>query len=850
MADEDKELKDDELEDSEDESSGSETDTDSEEEEDTGLTENQNRLLYLCDLHSDGGKKWMRKPALIVLIYEGIVANVFDFDYAPQSDLIENRRVWLNISQEGKSDIEFLREEELLAGLQKPTRSYKPVTCYQITKKGMGVVKKISRKDKEIVHEVTYMRGSRELLEAEWDGNDYWLQSKSGYRRKSTITDTEDVSYVSSAYVPQCLRYGGRPTLSNAHRAHESAVNTNQIRDNLDEVITLNSVSIIVAEYVPFGANQIVQLNNNVGSTERVQGGFISPDIDDNAGGTSMTDDHDLTSVDILDYTLTHHINFEAEIRFQEESGVVQVETFGVSLNAEGTCFYGMQVEAVMDRIKDNISLDHLARLLVDVQQDSSAIVDSIISEYQRELMQLIFLGDASNRNKVNLIIANEITPHLTAEEYMDKGEYENELKQVIGDTKAAYDISEHDTLIFGAYGLLVCGPNSRHHEPLLCAYLQFITIDIFVQNYFARMWILSADMETTNKVIEVSDSDPTSLGRIRYRICKLARDIIQLDEILGYLLEALEIIEIPPEPPEQAGRSLYERLEISGMRSQLVRRTTDLKKNIAGSQRYLDVLRERAHVVSEGKMFELNENLEANSRKLCELQDYNCQSAHSLWILKLMFAGTFAWDLLDRLTGEWTVMNSTWMQEMANTMILVSPGLWFVISIFMWLGVSVGILIIFSRMNKDSHKIITLKQRLNKRIFVEKLRDLLKTKIKTMEEFKYGPEKDIVTLTYEEKDPKEWGNAAPTVVIEYDQRNQYLLDVTLHYSKAEASRNLAFNATDLQKKLLTEFEELGIYDPEGEDHSGDALAVDKRLAIEQRINAEEAEGEEDEEDE
>ena len=54
---------------------------------------------------------------------------------------------------------------------------------------------------------------------------------------------------------------------------------------------------------------------------------------------------------------------------------------------------------------------------------------------------QLIFLGDAANRNKINLIIANEITPHLTAEEYMDKGEYENELRQVIGDTKAAYDI-------------------------------------------------------------------------------------------------------------------------------------------------------------------------------------------------------------------------------------------------------------------------------------------------------------------------------------------------------------------------------------------------------------------------
>ena len=80
------------------------------------MTENQNRLLYVCDLYSkkaesaEDSDQWVRKPALVVLIYEGIVANVLDFDYAPQSDLIENRRVWLNISQEGKSDIEFLRE--------------------------------------------------------------------------------------------------------------------------------------------------------------------------------------------------------------------------------------------------------------------------------------------------------------------------------------------------------------------------------------------------------------------------------------------------------------------------------------------------------------------------------------------------------------------------------------------------------------------------------------------------------------------------------------------------------------------------------------------------------------------
>ena len=68
---------------------GSESESESEEEEDTGLTENQNRLLYLVSLYThkaeshDDKDEWIRKPALLVLIYEGVVANVLDYDYAP-----------------------------------------------------------------------------------------------------------------------------------------------------------------------------------------------------------------------------------------------------------------------------------------------------------------------------------------------------------------------------------------------------------------------------------------------------------------------------------------------------------------------------------------------------------------------------------------------------------------------------------------------------------------------------------------------------------------------------------------------------------------------------------------------
>lgn len=790
---------------------------------------------------TDEKDEWVRKPALIVLLYEGIVAGVLDFDYAPASASVENRRIWMNVSQEGKSDVEFLREEELVNGLQMSSKSFQPITCYQISEKGKELVKHISRKEKEAVHEFVYARGTRELLQVLWDGRHYYLTSASGYKRKSTITETEDVSYVSSAYIPQCLRYGGRPTLSNAHRAHESSVSADSIRDELDEVITLNSVSIIVAEYIPFGANQIVQLNNNVGSTERVQGGFISPAIDDHAADTQIEMSPELTSVDILDYTLTNHINFEAEINFANDGDdVVQVETFGVSLNAEGTCFYGLQVEAVMDRIKDNISLDHLSRLLVDVQSDSSAIVDAIISQYQRDLMQLVFLGDAENRNKVNLIIANEITPHLTAEEYMDKGEYENELKQVIGDTKAAYDISEHDTLIFGAYGLLVAGPNSRHHEPLLCAYLQFITIDIFLQNFFARIWILNDDMITTNKIILEGEKDPRALNRIRYRICKMAKDIIMLEETLGYMLEALEIIEIPPEPPEQAGRSLYERLEIAGMRNQLVRRAMDLKKNIAGQHRFLDVLREMSAVVSEAKMFALNESVDLNTKRMCLLQDSNERAAGSLQILQFIFGGILAFDILDRLTGNsWSMLESPWFAS-AWQQIKGTPLIWFIVSIFVWL-VTVAICYQFYKSNHYIKQgLTTIRLKVNRKIFMPRLQVFLRSKVHAQEDRQYDDNVDIVKITYVDASKKDWGGTKPTITLEFDERNSYLLSVTVLYNRREAKKQLVFTAEELREKIMDELNQMDIWDVKGEDKSAEDLAADKRAAVEMLIQQDE----------
>ncbi len=768
-----------------------------------------------------------------MLIYEGIITGLFDYDYAPQSILIKSRRIWMNISQEALSDIELLRENGFICVLHMPSSSsYKPIICYQISDKGKEILKSVLPEDNEAVNKVAYARGSHDLLKPMWDGNSYWLVSPSAESKRSTITEIEDVSYVSSAYIPQCLRYGGRPTLSNAHRTLECSAAFNNIRDkDIDEIITLSSVSLIVAEFIPFGANNIVQANNNIGSTDRVQGVYISPNIDEDSSEASVELPAQLTSVEILDYTLTNHINLEAEIRFPEEKNIVQIETFGMSLNAEGTCYYGMQIESVLDRIKDNISLDHLARILVDVQQDSSAIVDSVLSQYQRDLLNLVFIGDAGNRSKVNLVIANEITPHLTAAEYMDRGSYENELRQIIGDTKAAYDISENDTLVFGANGMLVCGPHARLHEPLLCAYLQFVTVDIFLQNFFSRIWILHDDLAATSALIDSTNIHPTALDHARKNIGKLSREIIQLDVIIGYLLEALEIMELPPEPPEQTGRCLYNRLELKGMRTLLGRRTNDVKKNLAGAQRFLDVLRDRAKIVFDTKMAQLNETLDQNTKRISNLQERCSETVHILQLMQFLLAGILAFAALDRITGDWTVIDTKWMEGFYNTMLKNNALLWLFISMLAWLLVAISVQQCCALLQWKSQGASKVRIQINRRIHLNKLSAMFQNKMKVFEERIVIEGKDIVRLEYKEPDAREWGGFAPSVVLEYDETNRFLLEVSINYNMRKANKYLAFNAIELKEKILGDLKRAGIYDRGQEDNSHE-LVMEKRASI------------------
>ena len=79
--------------------------------------------------------------------------------------------------------------------------------------------------------------------------------------------------------------------------------------------------------------------------------------------------------------------------------------------------------------------------------------------------------------------------------------------------------------------------------------------------------------------------------------------------------------------------------------------------------------------------------------------------------------------------------------------------------------------------------------------------------------------------------------------MIEFDEANQFLLFVTLEYNKRRAHKGLGLNHLELRDKITDELERYKIWDNEGEDHSSQDLAADKRKAIEARLAQEEEGG-------
>jgi WD repeat-containing protein 35 len=368
-----------------------------------------------------------------------------------------------------------------------------------------------------------------------------------------------------------------------------------------------------VGEWIPFGANQIVAVNEKLGTADRCQGGLFTGELDSDPTATSFEVPAGLTKVGVLDFNEVKYINIEAEINFPEDEGIVQVEEFGMHFDVNGKVVYGMKIDAIMDKLQDDICIDLLARVLVDVHLDSSRITKDLISKYQMTLLECAFMNDAANRDKFNMLITESIEPKMEAIEYLDGEDIENELKQVLGDTQGAYDLTANDVLITGRNGLLIAGPNAKQHEPALVLYLQLHSRNMFMRVFFTRVFVLGDELRKIRDMIGLAQfahsnesggikvGDPTIVDKVRDRLSVASRDLILMLETMGFMADSLEagVLQALPRPKDQGGKELHRVLRNDFMIANLKKRVRDLQKNLNGCVKELSNLSAMTEVIN-----------------------------------------------------------------------------------------------------------------------------------------------------------------------------------------------------------------------------------------------------------
>jgi hypothetical protein len=156
--------------------------------------------------------------------------------------------------------------------------------------------------------------------------------------------------------------------------------------------------------------------------------------------GNSFEASPGLTSIRVLDFEFGKFINFEADIRYPESEGVVQVEFFGINMNASGCVTYGMRMEAIGIHIADRVQLEGISRVFVDMNQDAARVCGDLLSDLQRSLVGCMHGCSVESRKKFHLIVCEQLIPTHAHDvsQYTTDPVLANELRQVIGDPQFA----------------------------------------------------------------------------------------------------------------------------------------------------------------------------------------------------------------------------------------------------------------------------------------------------------------------------------------------------------------------------------------------------------------------------
>ncbi|NHJ32897.1 MAG: hypothetical protein FK732_08545 [Asgard group archaeon] len=582
------------------------------------------------------------------------------------------------------------------------------------------------------------------------------------------------------------------------------------IEDVLTEYIKLKNAKIVLVEWLPFDRNQLSALNIKLDSFHHKRGHIVTAHKDDSPGETIFQDDGVSCKVVVENFSSSEFVSFRAMLNFPEEEGIIQHEELSGYINSWGRVIYGASIINV-DGIEDGwVSLDLLTRIIVDLTMDTSQMIDSLLTEYQRNLLDLVFMGESARRTKFVLLLAEDISVHHdNPENYLDGEELQIELEQVLGFIQNIEPING-GFCFSGNNGLIVVTPDYKQYEQQFVERSFSHAIRIFLDDYSAIIWHLWDESKHIEEDIDKAMlGDITSLTHAQNWITRASSDAIMLHDILAYLRDSIAefVDELAEEDPTKLDTDplIKELRAIQDDSLITTKRVNDTQKVIQGLESKMVALRDFSNALAEKHMRRISDSMAQSQKSMAQMTESNNRASDALSIIELILAGSVIIDVVLLLVGEYAIPEWTWLGNLFakgyGSLLVLG------ITVILWIGV-----FIFLRVSKKRLESSAIRRQrgsyvIGKRCNIENLDSYLEKKDIMVRNVEGEGESEIISVTWEEKERKSKNIPnISAVVLNYDAREKFLIHIEFE------TPDMSCDLKSCYDFLMKEMEDTGVF--------------------------------------
>lgn len=460
------------------------------------------------------------------------------------------------------------------------------------------------------------------------------------------------------------------------------------------------------------------------------------------------------------------------------------------------------------------ISFSNLARVLQHAHMDTTLLVDDCLMPVQHALLNTIYTPTINRHHHHNIIrpkyymsVAHDLRPfflkHNAYDMYFVNSKNRSEIEKIVGQLLHVTSLSNHHLLFQGKHGCLFVGHQCRHAEIMsqLTLFASIMSLHLFIQTYYHKLTKINVNIEQLHCLINVWHHHPNTSNKIQQKMLLLIQEILHMDSIMEYMKDALGswlplCAKVPPPSPVPSSSSptlsplaaeLLAALDVKSLHKNLQRRCMDLMKNVCGARQKLQHVRNIVTAKVRAELIIRSKSIDANFFKLVQVSRGSEQKAtQSLDIMKLLFAASFSFQVLDRVSGgdflgaegvEIGNCSVCWVYDVFHV-VVETPGLWWLLSMIWMLVLVVGCLLLnyylfedwnilglvggttysgSSTMSSSYTEVVTRRTNSMRLSTMLATKSMISTRV----------EQEWTYYTFKDGDEQEWGGASPLITLE-----------------------------------------------------------------------------------